>query len=504
LIVDGGGFRAPFHMKGCLNDNNKLVEYSAANCSFRRADGSRVFVPWNPSWRGRAQSRHPWSFINREPNPRAGTPDFDNSSDSPDIANTRISYIPQIYRGKCTLALNGMWNPCTMAGGGRIFGTSISGFDFSLNYANIPVGTSASFDFSDIGGAKVYGDADVAQKLGLGTPVGTFEEGLRRCLNQKGQMDGPKKDPSQRGGNKTTILVGADLNGYNNPARFRSNNKNGVLDDNGEPLPGKHNAVRLPRTDCYSAHHDWTRTHVIGFTSTYNDFDYTGAVFRIEQSFSSKEHVRKLPAGTGRNVDLTGETAAKNLAFSVNKNYHTYSPVWRSMVGFDLLRTYKFFSYIPFLHHSFSDQAWFLSGQWLMKNQWSNVANPLCYVVDNGGNGITKEEEKALERQDGKRHYSNAQCRVHRWEHLFTLGFSNQGLFASRLESRNAVVFEPRAKDWLLFSQWWWRNVLGYENIELSAGVAWYPGSSMSQGWSGLYAYADRDQFWFEMTYYIL
>ena len=82
LIVDGGGFRAPFHMGGCLNDDNELVDYSAANCSFRRSDGSRVFVPWNPSWRGRAQSRHPWAFINRSANPIGGTPDFDNSSDS--------------------------------------------------------------------------------------------------------------------------------------------------------------------------------------------------------------------------------------------------------------------------------------------------------------------------------------------------------------------------------------------------------------------------------------
>ena len=33
----------------------------------------------------------------------------------------------------------------------------------------------------------------------------------------------------------------------------------------------------------------------------------------------------------------------------------------------------------------------------------------------------------------------------------------------------------------LFFSQWWWRNVLGYENIELSAGVAWYTGSGQAK-----------------------
>ena len=503
LINDGTALRAPFHLKGCLDDNNNLIPYSPQACSFRRADGSRVFVPWNPSWKGRAASRHPWAFINRSPNPRGGTPDFGNSSDSPDIANTRITYVPQAYKGNCKGALNGMWAACTTAGGFRIFGTSIGGFDFSLNYANIPQGTSATFNYNDVVGAKVYGDADTAKVLGLGAPVGTFEEGLRRCLNERGSTGNARNDPSQGHGQiDSTTLVGADLNGYNNPARF---GPNGALLPNGDAKPGKHNAVRPPLTSCLTFNYHNTRTNVIGFTSTYNDFDYTGAVFRIEESFSTKEYVRHLPLGVGRINQLTDpEAIAKNTKFSLNKDYHNYTGVWRSMVGFDLLKSVPSFRYIPFLHHSFSDQSWFFSGQWLMKNQWSNVANPLCYVVDNAGNGLTKEAAAALSAKDGKRHYSNAQCRNYRWNHLLTLAAANQGLFASRVETRNAVVFEPRAKDWLLFSQWWWRNVLGYEPLELSIGVAWYPGSSMSQGWSGLYAFADRDQFWFEVTYYIL
>jgi hypothetical protein len=502
LIIDGGAARAPFHLKGCLNDQNKLVEYNASDCSFRRADGSRVFVPWNPSWKGRAESRHPWAFINRSPNPRGGTPDFGNSSDSPDIANTRQSYLPQVYRGGCKGGgLKGMWGHCTTAAGFRIFGTSIWGFDFSLNYANIPQGISGTFNLSDVAAAPVYGDPDVAQKLGLKAPAGTFEAGLRRCFDAKGRAHTARNDSSQGNGQIDSTVLLADVNGYNNPARF---GPKGALLPNGDAKPGRHGALRQPYTLCGTANRYYTRTNVIGFTSTYNDFEYTGAVFRLEQSFSTKEYTRHLPVGTGRIKDLTGNTAARNTAFSINKDYHKFTGVWRSMVGFDLLRTFKFFSYIPFLHHSFSDQAWFLSGQWLMKNQWNSVANPLCYVVDNAGNGITKQRAKELSRQDGKRHYGNAQCRTYRWEHLLTLGLGNQGLFASRVESRNAVVYEPRAKDWLLYSQWWWRNVLGFPNVELSTGVSWYPSSSMSQGWTGLYAFADRDQFWFEFTYFLL
>ncbi|MGE0684262.1 MAG: DUF1302 family protein, partial [Candidatus Binatia bacterium] len=501
LINDGLLFRAPFHLKGCLDDNNNLVEYSPQACSFRRADGSRVMVPWNPSWKGRSASRHPWAFISRSPNVRAGSPDFGNSSDSPDIANTRISYMPNIYKGNCTGSLNGMWQGCTTAAGVRIFGSSVGGFDFTLNYANIPVGIQGTFNFSEFANLRTYGDADTSAALGFGTPEGTFEEGLRRCLNERGSQGNARNDPSQKPGSDGTALVGADLNGYNNPARY---GKNGALLPNGDAKPGRHGAVRIPVTLCAPAKYNWARTNIIGFTSTYNDFEYTGAVFRLEQSFSTKEHVRKLPAGTGRNVNLTGQAAADNLAFSLEDDYHTYSGVWRSMVGFDLFKSIPAFGYIPFLHRSFSEQAWFISGQWLMKNQWDNVANPLCYVVDNAGNGITKERARELSEADGKRHYSNPQCRVYRWEHLFTLGLANQGLFGSRLETRNAVAFEPRSKDWLLFSQWWWRNVMGYRNLELSAGVAWYPGSSMSQGWSGLYAFADRDQLWAEFTYYLL
>jgi hypothetical protein len=502
LIIDGGLLRAPFHLKGCLDDNNNLIEYSAKACSFRRTDGQRVFVPWNPSWKSRSASRHPWAFFGRSQNPRAGTPDFANSSDSPDIANTRISYVPQTYKGRCVGPLNGLWDWCTTALGFRIFGTSVSGFDFSLNYANIPQGLSATFNFNEFAAATthVYGEADTSAALGFGTPQGTFEEGLRRCLNERGSQGNARNDKSQTPGNEATFLL-ADLNGYNNPARF---GPKGALLPNGDAKPGRHGAVRIPATFCAPAHYNWARTNVIGFTSTYNDFDYTGAVFRFEQSFSTKEHVRKLPAGTGRNVNLTGATAARNLAFSLNKDYHTYTGVWRSMVGFDLLKSVPSFRYIPFLHDSFATQAWFFTGQWLMKNQWNNIANPLCYIVDNAGNGLTKQDARRLSQADGKRHYGNAQCRNYRWEHLLTLAAVNQGLFASRVETRNAVVYEPRAKDWLLFSQWWWRNVMGYEQVELSVGVAWYPSSSMSQGWSGLYAFADRDQFWFEMTYYLL
>ena len=103
-----------------------------------------------------------------------------------------------------------MWAACTTAAGVRIFGTSVTGFDFSLNYANIPQGASGDLRHLAISVARtVYGDADVAQNLGLGTPVGTFEEGLRRCLNETRQSRQRQKRPlAESGITCTTVLVG--------------------------------------------------------------------------------------------------------------------------------------------------------------------------------------------------------------------------------------------------------------------------------------------------------
>jgi hypothetical protein len=288
-------------------------------------------------------------------------------------------------------------------------------------------------------------------------------------------------------------LVGADLFGYNDPGRFRSNNRNGALRPDGNPVASRHNAARPLRTNCLAAQHDYVWSHVPGFTLTYNDFEYTGMVFRVEQSFSTKEVIRKNP-------NTAGPKLQNRL---VSDNFDRYTGIWRSMVGFDLLKSIPSFRYIPFLHRSFSEQSWFISGQWLMQNHWNNVSNNFCQNVDKAGNQYTEDQVRA-DRAAGLRSYSTPSCKRERWNHLLTLGLANQGLFGSRVETRNAAVFEPRSQETLFFSQWWWRNVLGYPNVELSTGVAWFTGSNQSSSWSSLQQFSDRDSFWFEFTYYLL
>jgi hypothetical protein len=513
LLLEGG-FRLSRHIKGCLDANNNLVPYDPITCAnLRSANGERVFVNYRPGYIGDRRVKNPWSIFWAGDNPRNASVDFACATQfcSPDVVGDRQSLWVNINKGEERHVLNG-WG--RYAGGTRVTGTSVWGVDWSLNYAYIYTGETGSFDINQIYDAKgpyagqinpnrVYGDFGIFPdgKGGVTPPAGDFLQGLLRCASddgKTGKSEGRIGQPGARGYKAgATLLTGGDLMGYNNPNRFRSNNSNGALAPDGTPLPGYHQAVRVPVTFCAPAKHDFLRAHMAGFTATYNDFDYTGMVFRLEQSWTSREPIRYAAPGFGPNASLGIKP------FVIQKDIDRQTAVWRSMIGFDLLRSYKFFSYIPFLHRSFSEQAWFLSGQWLMENYWNNIANNFCQNVDNIGNGITAAEA-AARTATGKVTYSNPRCRRYRWNHLFTLGFANQGLFGSRLETRNAVAFEPRDQQYLLYSQWWWRNVLGFNNVELSGGVAWYPSSGHGESWSGIQHFADRDQIWLEFKYYLL
>jgi len=512
LIADGV-FRLPFREKGCLDSNNNLIPFDIVKCSQRRADGSRVFVPYRQTWLGRRRIQNPWSIFSVHPNRRVIGADDGTCLTvicSPDVFGHRASLLPLIRRNQNERQLSGI-NDRTQAGGFRILASSWFGMDFTLNYMILPAGPSGTFDLNRFlvdprmlppGSPPTfkpevfYGDPDIAAAFGIPAQAlqGDFQAGLRRCLSDGGKAgDYQSKD---RGYRTPTFLIGADLRGFNHPDRF---GPNGALGPDGNPKAGKHNAARPPITLCLPALHEYYYTHVAGFSATYNDFDYTGAVFRLEQSYSTKEVIRALAGGFGARATEPFDVRA------YENDLDKYTGVWRSMVGFDLFRSLGFFRYIPGIHRSFHEQAWFISGQWLMENYWNNVANNICSNNDNIGTGITKEEADAFRAANpGQRAYPGPRCKRYRWNHLLTLVAANQGLFGSRLETRNAIVYEPRGKQYLLYTQNWWRNVLGYPSLELSMGVAWFPGSYMKDSWSNLQHYAYRDQIWFEMTYYLL
>ena len=72
-----------------------------------------------------------------------------------------------------------------------------------------------------------------------------------------------------------------------------------------------------------------------------------------------------------------------------------------------------------------------------------------------------------------------------------------------KYEQRIAFVYEPRAKQTLLFAQVFWHGFMS-PHIDLSTGIAMFMGSRNDDGWTGLNFYTRRDLLWFEFTYYLL
>jgi hypothetical protein len=93
-----------------------------------------------------------------------------------------------------------------------------------------------------------------------------------------------------------------------------------------------------PLTFCTNGfNHKYVWSHVMGFTATYNDFDYTGAVFRLEESLSTKEGLDKRAVGYGQAFPF--QTNVPQGYRERRGHILVTTPVWRSMVGFDLAQS---------------------------------------------------------------------------------------------------------------------------------------------------------------------
>ena len=258
--------------------------------------------------------------------------------------------------------------------------------------------------------------------------------------------------------------------------------------------------------------HPWS--HIIGGTMTYNDYDYTGLVFRLEQSFSSKEP-RQLggnapsrlieqrdacttpsnPNGwipqfaTGNPAvptDFAGVPLSANCiahsSFATARDFETrlkrYTQTWRSMVGFDYLRAIapqvgKGMGN-PLLRSLLSDQ-WFFTFQFL--NTYDAHADD---SVSNSGSYVAK---------------------YNHWNPFFTV--SGSGFF---MNQRLAPIWAVAADASTGFTPLFFLQIKYFitPKIELRLGEVLYMGSRKNYDPGGLAYYADRDNFYVRLTYYLL
>jgi hypothetical protein len=459
------------------------------------------------------QVRQPWEFL------RVGA----KKSDSPAVPqNASGTHSDFMYRIKNDVS-NQTLSTSAMMAGVRLLGTTYGNAYFTLNYLfKRTDGSTSEVDFSQIFDPKTPGTSGLQPDVlargvnamftpdlnGNGIPDGQ-EQQILNCI--RGNVY-PTSTGFAGGANPfgvapmTTPHVGELIldpgtgnaaagdwhgsvyspigqpqlqTGIKNPAnKLKSDNVSyNVKPDPTAPFPlGQDPDGLIHSSACLDipVQHNWT--HIVGGTMTYNDYEYTGLVFRLEQSLSSKEGRQDSPSSAGRLLEQQQGKAppgptARDFATRANR----YTQVWRSMVGFDYLRAIapQFGHNVgnPLLHSLLTDQ-WFFTFQFL--NQYDAHADHV-----NSSASFTN--------------------RFQQFNPFFTV--SGSGFFMHQtLRPTWAVALDANQMTPLVFAQIQYYLT---PKLELRLGEVLYLGSSHAEDNGGLFYYADRDTFYARFTYFL-
>ena len=226
-----------------------------------------------------------------------------------------------------------------------------------------------------------------------------------------------------------------------------------------------------PQTGCITVPFWYPWTHVLGVTANYNDYDYTGAVFRMEQSYSTKEPRNGYPPLAG------GRAGEFPTARDFQTNGRRRTEVWRGMVGFDYLRSIGIDaarSWPQPLRSLLGSDQWLLSGQFF--NEYYSHVRGQIGLLDS----ITD--------------------RMHHWNPMIT--FLATGFFVQqRLRPTIAFGYDLNDQFPVLWAQ-----------AEYNIGQRWtvrlgevlYMGSKHAEQFLYLNKYADRDTLFLRVTYFLV
>ncbi|MGH7898455.1 MAG: hypothetical protein ACREQQ_10910, partial [Candidatus Binatia bacterium] len=370
--------------------------------------------------------RHPWELSRDGPYKTEVFDQADLGSLGGVIGDVDLIYLNRNDMPTATLS------PDASVAGVRLLGKTIAGLDFTLNYL---------FKRSDLPGTKVIFDdlfdPTIADDGSPNPRLEKLAEGLAAeatpDANGNGIPDGREDLINRCLVENEPVYIFASLRGR----------------------PENHATACLRKPFAYP----WT--HIIGGTLTYNDSDFTGMVFRLEQSFSTRE--------PGNGVRPAAPPRAGQ--FPTRRDFDTYlareRQVWRSMLGFDYLRA---FPWIPFTRHD----PWLLTFQFL--NEYNSHAR--------GQVGAT----------------SSITDRVQHFNPLFT--FLATGYFlGSRLRPILAAAYEV---DTAFPVIWLQAEYFLTDRWTMRLGDVLYAGGRHAESFVFLNKYADRDTLYFHVSYKLL
>ena len=393
-----------------------------------------------------------------------------------------------------------------MMAGVRILGTTIGNANFTLNYLfRRSDSASSAVEFSELFNPALPGTGalqpDVQARAvaaaltpdlnGNGIPDGQ-EHQILNCLQSR-LTNGHGEfllDPHSVNPAFTGSFDGSVYSDPTNPQLHTGANQmsyHPVLPVPGDGLVHSSACLDIP------VFHPWT--HIIGATLNYND-EFTGLVFRLEESFSTKEP-RQLSNNSPERLiaqrDATAACAAGDqaacaslapgpntrLAVPTERDFETrtkrYTQVWRSMVGADwtssIASSYGHTVSNPLLRSLLTDQ-------WVVSFQFLNEYDTHAEHVDNAAS------------------FTN---RYQHWNPFLTL--SGTGFFMyQRLRPVLAFAFDPNQNVPLFYTQ---AAYFVTPKVEVRLGEVLYMGSTRAEDSGGLHYYADRDTFFIRLTYFL-
>jgi len=215
-------------------------------------------------------------------------------------------------------------------------------------------------------------------------------------------------------------------------------------------------------------------THILGVTATYNDNSYTGFIWRLEESYSTREprnHMPPLAGSRAGNYPMTAD---------FQDHLKRQTGVWRSMIGFDYLRGITSAGKLPASIRSIGLLRSLLTDQWFFTFQFFN---------------------------EYYSHYSNqiglldsVTDRMQQFNPVLTYvmtGFFNN----DRLRPFLAAGYDVNAKFPVTWAQF---EYYVTPKFSVKIGDIEYIGSSNAESFLFLHKYADRDEFFVKATYFLL
>ncbi|MGH7804007.1 MAG: hypothetical protein ACREQJ_06635, partial [Candidatus Binatia bacterium] len=349
--------------------------------------------------------------------------------------------------------------------GVRLLGHTFAGLDFTLNYlfkrTEVP-GTSvpAHLLFDPNGNPDVPSLGNTRTDVLIAAATVPEEELRDRCLNgdprdfDLNPNDGPLSSTT---GN---VAILDTLRGYDGslPGSYPGATGTGVT---GRAFTG-----------CLTVPFWYPWTHIIGATLTYNDYDFTGMIWRLEQSYSTKEPRNGVPALAGpRQGNFPHE---RDFATSNKRS----TGVWRSMVGFDYLRAFPTLMPSAFRPHKYL-RTWF-QDQWFFTAQFLNEYYP-----------HSRSQIGLLDSWTDRMHSFNP-----------VFSFVATGFFLNNLfRPFIAAAYDVNDEHPILWLQ---GTYFVTPQLALRVGEILYMGSRFSESFLFLHKYADRDTTFVRLTYYLL